>query len=178
MTNQRKIEAILAYFANYTDTKYLGKVKLMKLFYNLDFTHTREYGIPVTYDTYYNLEHGPIPTTIKDWADTFESKSTGQVFEGTVSCEHPKGTKMCRFLPARGFTDDDAKLFSETELKVLEQVASQFKRTTTEDIEAASHSEAPWSETKLNEQIPYYLAAHDKRAKVSEDEIKLALSIL
>ena len=53
-----KIKSIKIYFAKNTNSQYLGKVKLMKLFYFLDFTHVKDYGIPVTYDTYYKLETG------------------------------------------------------------------------------------------------------------------------
>ena len=49
-----KLKAILLYFGTYTDNRFLGKVKLMKLFYFLDFMHVKKYGTPVTYDTYVN----------------------------------------------------------------------------------------------------------------------------
>lgn len=177
ITTPRKLEAILAYFTNNTDTRYLGKVKLMKLFYYLDFTHVRGYGVPVTYDTYYNLEHGPIPTTIKDLADSFEKNPEGHFFQRAVTCEHPKNTKMCRFLPAREFTEQDAGLFTASELEVLKAVCEKYKDTTTDQIEAESHSEAPWSATKYTQRIPYSLAARDKDSKVSEADIELALAL-
>jgi hypothetical protein len=69
-------------------------------------------------------------------------------------------------------------MFSDSELEVLKQVASRFKNTPTEEIETDAHNEAPWSETKYKQAIPYTLAAHDKDARVSEAEIELALSIL
>ncbi|NCN39598.1 MAG: SocA family protein, partial [Candidatus Aenigmarchaeota archaeon] len=65
-----KLKAILLYFCNYTDTTFLGKTKLMKLFYFADFTHLKQFGSPITYDTYVKLEHGPIPSTIKSLVDT------------------------------------------------------------------------------------------------------------
>ena len=73
-----KIKAILLYFSNNTNIRYLGKIKLMKLFYFLDFMHVKEYGIPVTFDTYYHLEKGPIPTFIMNLVDeaSEDGKST------------------------------------------------------------------------------------------------------
>ncbi len=175
MVNQKKIEAILVYFSNFTNTRYLGKVKLMKLFYFLDFTHAKKYASPVTYDTYYNLEHGPIPSTIKNLVENVVDDPENALLKDTIGCEFPKGTKMCRILAKRNFTKEDASLFSETEMKVIEEVVKRFKNSSTEKIEAESHREAPWVETKLLQQIPYYLAAHDPDASVSEEEIKLAL---
>lgn len=174
MVNIRKIEAILAYFANFTDPRYLGKVKLMKLFYFLDFTHAKKYGAPITYDTYFNLEHGPIPSQIKNLVDTVADDPAKAVLSTTIACEFPKGIDMCRIIPKRDFTEADKELFSRTELSVLEEVTKRYARANTAKIEEDSHSESPWKETHLLEKIPYYLAAHDKDAKVSEDEIKLS----
>ena len=57
-----KLKLILLYFSN--NCEYLGKIKLMKLFYFLDFMHVKKYGTPITFDNYINLEKGPIPSTI------------------------------------------------------------------------------------------------------------------
>src|SRR5258708_29401514 len=94
-----KLKAILLYFANYTDTTFLGKVKLMKLFYFLDFMHLKTYGSPVTFDNYVNMEHGPIPSYIKNLVDTSTDDMDSSALADTISCEWPTGTRMCRILP-------------------------------------------------------------------------------
>jgi hypothetical protein len=175
MVNLRKIEAVLAYFANNTNGQYLGKVKLMKLFYFLDFTHVKRFGSPVTFDTYYNLEHGPIPTRIKNLVDEAADNEEGSVLREVIKCEFPQGTDMCKIVPNRDSTEEDKLLFSESEFAILEEIANRFKNSKTQEIEEASHLESPWSETSLLDKIPYYLAAHDADSLVSEDEIKLAL---
>jgi len=177
MVDIRKIEAILAYFANNTDTQYLGKVKLMKLFYFLDFTHAKKYGAPVTYDTYYNLQHGPIPSRIKNIVDDASDANDNDLLSDVIKFEFPDGTEMCRVLPNREFSTDDEALFSETELAVLKEVSQRFKNSRTQEVEDASHSESPWRETEFTDKIPYYLAAHDKDALVSEEEINLSVQI-
>ena len=178
MTNQRKIEAILLYFTNFTNLKYLGKVKLMKLFYFLDFTHAKRYGSPVTYDTYYNLEHGPIPSKIKNMVYELSEEGDNAVLGNVVRCEFPKRTKMCRIVPRRNFTDSDRNTLSETEFSVLREIAERFAETNTDDIEEQSHNESPWKMTRRSDRIPYYLAAFDEDAIVSKEEIELVMSLV
>lgn len=172
-----KLKAILLYFANFTDTKFLGKVKLMKLFYFLDFMHLKTYGSPVTYDTYVNMEHGPIPSFIKNLVDTSADDVDNSILSDTIKCEYPEFTEMRRILPTRKFTENDKKYFSENELGILDKVCQRFGNKNTKYIEDASHNEAAWRETKLLEKIPYALAAKDSDSKVTEEEIELLLSL-
>lgn len=172
-----KLKAILLYFTNFTDTKFLGKVKLMKLFYFLDFMHLKTYGSPITYDTYINMEHGPIPSFIKNLVDTGTDDIDNSILSDTIKCEHPKFTEMCRILPTRKFTENDRKYFSENELDILDKVCQRFGNKNTKYIEDASHNEAAWKETNLLESIPYTLAAKDSDSKVTEEEIELLLSL-
>lgn len=173
----KKLKAIILYFCTYTNTKFLGKVKLMKLFYFLDFMHTKEYGAPVTYDTYVNLEHGPIPSAIKNLVDTASDDIDNSILADVITVERPEGTDMCRIICIRGFSDDDAKLFSKSELEILKKVVLRFGNKNTRDIERASHEEAPWQLTNLLENIPYSLAAKDEDCQVSEEEIELLSNI-
>ncbi|MCX6712762.1 MAG: Panacea domain-containing protein [Candidatus Vogelbacteria bacterium] len=172
-----KLKAIILFFGNYTDTKFLGKVKLMKLFYFLDFMHVKKYGSPVTYDSYINLEHGPIPSAIKNLIDTASDDIDNSMLADTLSFETPAGTKMCRVVPSRKFTETDKKLFSQTEFDTLKSVCERFGDKNTKYIEDASHKEAPWRETSLLETIPYTLATLDDDCQVSKEEIEMLLKI-
>lgn len=172
-----KLKAILLYFGTYTDLKFLGKVKLMKLFYFLDFMHVKKYGLPVTNDNYVNLEHGPIPTTILNLINSAADDLDNSVLADTISFERPNGINMCRVIPARKFTENDRKYFSPSELDILERVCQRFGDKNTKFIEDISHQEAPWRETDLLEEIPYLLAAHDQDCQTTEDEIKLLSEI-
>ncbi|HSX42321.1 MAG TPA: Panacea domain-containing protein [Candidatus Saccharimonadales bacterium] len=172
-----KLKALILYFACNTDNRFLGKVKLMKLFYFLDFMHLKQYGAPVTYDRYIHLEHGPIPSAIKNLVDTATDDIDNSVLADTITVERPDGIDMYRILPRRDFSERDRKLFSQTELDVLEQVCTTFGNKNTQYIEDASHSEAPWHKTDLLEEIPYTLAAKDPDSRVTEEEIKLLLNI-
>ena len=55
----------------------------------------------------------------------------------------------------------DQKLFSATELEILEEVCRKYGGKNIRYIEDASHNESPWLKTSLLEEIPYALAADD-----------------
>ncbi len=172
-----KLKAVLLYFATHTDTKYLGKVKLMKLFYFLDFIHLKTYGAPVTYDSYVKLEHGPIPSFIKNLIDDAADDIDHSVLADTIHFERPTATKMFRILPKRVFSKKDRDYFSETEFEILKKVCVTYGNDKTEAVEEASHKESAWSKTSFLDKIPYSLAAQDPDSKVSKEEIELLLQI-
>lgn len=172
-----KLKAIILYFCAFTDGKFLGKVKLMKLFYFLDFMHVKKYGAPVTYDRYINLEHGPVPSSIKNLIDNASDDVDNSILSDTISFEMPEGIGMYRIIPSRKFIEKDEKYFSRTELDILNAVCSRFGDKNTKYIEDISHAETPWKETKFLEEIPYTLAAKDNDCSVSEEDIKLLLSL-
>lgn len=172
-----KLKAILLYFANYTDITFLGKVKLMKLFYFLDFIHLKQYGAPVTFDKYIKLEHGPIPSYIKNLVDYACDNIDDSMLSDTIKCERPLGIEMYRILPKRNFTNEDKKLFSESELETLEKVCARFGDKNTSFIEEASHSEATYRKSNMLDEIPYSLAAEDDDCTVSKEEIELLMKI-
>lgn len=172
-----KLKLILMYFCENTDSRFLGKVKLMKLFYFLDFMHVKRYGIPVTYDTYVKLEHGPIPTTIMNLINTACDDIDSSVLSDTLKFETPEGTLMKRAKSIRKITENDLNNFSDSEIQVLQTVCQRFGDKNTKFIEDASHNEAPWINSDLFEEIPYTFAAKDRDCEVSADEIKLAMEL-
>jgi len=169
-----KLKAILIYFAN--NSEKLGKVKLMKLIYFLDFTHVKKYGTPVTYDMYVHIKHGPIPSTIKNLVDYVNEDKNSQLADTILVKIIPTARNpMEKIIPKREFSEADKKLFSATELEILKEVAERFKHFSSDEIEKASHNEAPWKNTRDLEPIRYSLAARDKDSLVSEEEIELLL---
>ena len=171
-----KLKAILRYFGTYTDQRFLGKTKLMKLFYFLDFTHVKKHGCPVTYDQYVNLEHGPIPSTILNLVNGAIEDIDNSILSDTVTFEEA-GLGMIRMRPLRDFTDKDKDYFTPTEFQVLESVCRRFGDKNTKFIEDASHKEAPWKTTGLLDNIPYTRAVLDSDCLVDEDEIKMAVEL-
>ena len=172
-----KLKAMLLFFGTYTDKRLLGKTKLMKLFYFVDFGHVKKYGSPVTYDTYYHLDHGPTPSVIMDLVNEVGDDFDNATLSDVISIEDKDGTLLKRIIPIREFTDEDAKYFSETELETMKAVCRRFETVNAKQIEEISHNDAPWKETKLPEEIPYTLAIKDKDAVASEEEINFILGL-
>ncbi len=172
-----KLKAALLYFCENTDPKFLGKVKLMKLFYFLDFMHVKKYGIPITFDSYVHLEHGPIPSTIKNLVDEVCDDIDTSILADTIYCHTQEGQLIQRIIPKRKLTEKDIKYFSKSEIETLELVCDRFGAKNTEYIKDASHKEAPWLETSILETISYALAVKDRDCQVSKQEIELLLTI-
>ena len=145
----------------------------MKLFYFLDFIHLKNYGAPVTYDTYVHLEHGPIPSVIKNLVDSVANDIDDALLADTITIERLNGIDMQRILPQRPFTENDKKYFSKTELEILQKVCARFGDKNTKYIEDASHQESPWRNTTLLEEISYSLAAEDSDCKMTKEELEL-----
>ncbi|MBU1290081.1 SocA family protein [Patescibacteria group bacterium] len=173
-----KLKAILLYFCAHTNPRFLGKVKLMKLFYFLDFMHVKQYGSPVTYDDYVHLERGPIPSNIKNLVDNVDDDMDDAILSDTIKIETLEGQKIHRILPLRKFSKDDEKYFSENELDILQKVCIRFGNVNTRKIEDESHKESPWNSTELLDKIPYILAADDADCKVTKEEIKLLMDLI
>ena len=173
-----KLKAIIRYFGTYTDPKFLGKVKLMKLFYFLDFTHVKKYGAPITYDCYINLEHGPIPSAIKNLVDSADDDIDNSLLADTIKIERPEGIDMHRVIPLKKFTKLDEDYFSETELETLNKVCIRFGNANTKQIEEESHKEAPWNKTNTFDTIPYSLAAQDNDCLASEEDIRFWMATI
>lgn len=173
-----KLKASILYFCENTDSKFLGKVKLMKLFYFTDFQHVKRYGTPITFDRYVKLEHGPIPSTIKSLVDDAGEDMEHSLLADTIDIRKPDDITMYNVLPRRSLTENDLKMFSDTELEILADVCGRFGDKNTDYIEKASHQEAPWRESQMLQDIPYSLAANDPDCRVSKEEIELATAVL
>jgi len=173
-----KLKAIILYFCTNTDRKFLGKTKLMKLFYFLDFMHLKNYGTPVTFDNYVHLEHGPIPSVIKNLVDSVANDFDNALLSDTISIEQCADAEIQRILPVRQFNKNDEKYFSPTELDTLNKVCLEYGDKNTKYIEDASHNEAPWSKTAMLDDIPYSLAADDSDCKMTKEELELLNNLI
>lgn len=171
----KKLKLIMRYFCTYTNKCYLGKTKLMKLFYFLDFNHIKKYGSPVTYDKYIKMDYGPIPSTIMNLVNSVQDENS--FLSDTIYIEKKENQSIQRIKCYKPFIDDDKKYFSETELKILERIVKKYKDSKKEIIMNDSHKEAPWKCTKFLQEIPYTMASKDKDCRVDREEIELMLRI-
>lgn len=168
-----KLKAILLYFCENTNEKFLGKTKLLKLFYFLDFIHVKKFGVPITFDEYYHLEHGPVPTIIKNLIDTLSENPECSILSDTIIIEKNDGQNIQKVIPLRKYGENDKELFSNSEIEILNEVCSRFGDKNTKFIEEASHQESPWKKTRELQKIPYYLSSDDPDCATSKEELML-----
>lgn len=172
-----KLKAMARYFATNTDPNLLGKKKLMKLFYFVDFGHIKKYASPITYDNYVHLEHGPIPSKILNLVNAVENDTENSILGDALLIEIKDGSDMKRIVVSQKFTEKDKDYFTATELKIMEEVCKKFRDSNGRNIEDASHKESAWLMTKELDDIPYTLAVNDPDCLVDKEDIETILSI-
>ena len=173
-----KLKAILRYFCSNTNSSLLGKTKLMKLFYFVDFGHVKKFGAPITFDRYIHLENGTIPSDIMNMINYVVDEGEKAILSDTISVIKEEGMDMQKIKCHGEFVENDKKYFSENELETLKEVCNRFKNDAAKKLVDISHSEAPWLKTDESEEIPYALAADDVDAKVDKKEIEFSLNVL
>lgn len=151
--SEEKLQQVILYFLEHINNVHLGRTKLMKLLYYVDFDHCEAHGVPVTGATYRKLPHGPYPDHVEELIAQMEKD--GLVREVKVDhqgyTQHRLLTLNAKFDPAK---------FSGTELQALERVAADWADATAAQIEAATHREAPWAGTQAGKKIDYEMAEY------------------
>jgi uncharacterized phage-associated protein len=151
--SEEKLQQVILYFLEHINNVHLGRTKLLKLLYFVDFDHYEAHGAPVTGACYRKLPHGPYPDKVEKLIAKMEK--SGLVREVTVDhkgyTQHRLITLNAKFDPAK---------FSGTELQTLERVAAEWADATAAQIEAATHREAPWAATQAGRKIDYEMAEY------------------
>jgi uncharacterized phage-associated protein len=155
---EKLINAILFFAAN---TRYCGKIKLIKLLFLLDFTHFRQTGYSVTGFEYHAWELGPVPYDFYQEWDTLRSD-----LAAAIDIVPEKVIDYTRELvrPKREF---DGSEFTKRELKIMASLAERFKDDKSKPLVNITHAErGPWAKIwddgrGKNERIPYLLAVED-----------------
>jgi len=117
--SEEKLEQVILYFLEHINNVHLGRTKLMKLLYFVDFDHYEAHDQSVTGATYRKLPHGPYPDKVEKLIEKMEKAG---LVRG-VKVEH-KGYGQHRLITLNG-KFDPAK-FSGAELQTLERVAGYW----------------------------------------------------
>ena len=164
-----KFVQALAYFA-WRDVPALDKLKVAKLLYFADKQHLLSYGRPILGDTYFCLDHGPIPSASLNLLNevllnevTEETDpSEGYEFRSEVyryvdvdrSHKHPRLIKKL---------EPDLDVFSDSDVTVLDEVIGTYGSRTGWNLRELTHDEPTWKIPDKNRkqgssaQIPYAL---------------------
>ena len=63
--SEEKLQQVILYFLEHINNVHLGRTKLMKLLYFVDFDHYEAHGVSVTGAAYRKLPHGPYPDKVE-----------------------------------------------------------------------------------------------------------------
>lgn len=151
--NHKKYKNAVLFFAQKVQNGTLGKLKMMKLLYYLDFDFFEKYGRSVTGDEYLRFENGPVPRM----AEKLLKEMNGKEIKIT---KRAIGTGYNDQMHIEARADFDVNAFEKEELLMLEEIAAKWEKFTGSEMKNASHGEAPWIATKPNEVIDYNLALY------------------
>lgn len=149
--NEKKYRNLILFFANKIKNGTLGKLKIMKLLYFLDFDYFEKYGKSVSGDEYLRFDLGPVPKMAKRILEKMEGKDI-KITKNKIGSGY---NDQQLIEPMKDF---DVSLFSREELLMMEEIAGKWEKFSGTDMKNASHGEAPWIATKPNGVIDYNLA--------------------
>lgn len=173
---EKLINAIL-YFAS--NTKYCGKIKLIKLLYLLDFAHFRETGHSVTGLDYHAWRLGPVPVDVyQEWDTLGEDLADAIDIVPERVIDYERETVR----PKRAF---DEGAFTKRELRLLHELSRRFHDDYSKPLVNITHEEqGPWAKIwdsgrGNNDRIPYALAleSEGKRAESARESADLLAGI-
>lgn len=157
---KEKYKNIILYFLHKTNNVHLGKTKLMKLIYFLDFDHFEKYSVSVTGDSYCNLRAGPVPDRASLILE--EMKKEGLI---DISTKQVNNIRKYEYTP---LVSPNIDIFKITEINMLKEVCKKWEHHSTAEIVNASHGEEPWIATREGENIPYALAFYRRKFDVPD----------
>jgi uncharacterized phage-associated protein len=153
-----KLCQAIAFFA--MNTRKLGKTKLFKLLYFLDFEHFKLRSRSVTGLSYFAWPKGPVPPALFNEFD-HPSKDLASCVEFSNIPTQRGG--MNKVTARKGF---DSSLFSKRELAIMKALAERYRDSTADQMIEETHLEnRPWHQIyavkgRKQGEIPYELAFH------------------
>lgn len=127
------------FFITECQNEHLGKTKLMKLIYFLDFDYYEHHGRLLTNDVYRKLPYGPVPMSATRILKKME------MCGDMVHTPPERKGKRHRFDPQR---PPRAEVFGTGEYQVLRGVIERWCEASRGEIVRASHLESPWALTE------------------------------
>lgn len=126
----------------------LGKVKLNKLLYYLDFVSYRDRKHSVTGDTYIHEDYGPVPTNIEETLADLKEKGKIEIqFDPTHKTNGRYSFKVLDVV--------NEEALNQYEKKLLKSICTFFYTWSTDEIITQTHLEAPWFYSKPYDMVDY-----------------------
>lgn len=128
----------------------VGKKKLAKLLYFIDFTLYELRKKSLTEMPYAKMDYGPMPEPKTFYAALGDLQKTG-----VINIEERNSVGLERIVTQEKV---DMDVFDEEELKVMNQVVEKYRAESAGNLEKIAQSEPPYKMVEYGEQIPYYLS--------------------
>jgi uncharacterized phage-associated protein len=166
---QKLCEAIVFFARN---TRKLGKTKLFKLLYFLDFEHFKLRGRSVTGLYYFAWPKGPVPKALFEEFD--------RPAEDLAACADFSQIKTLRggMHLVTATKDFNPKVFSKREISILQSLAQRYRDSTADEMVEETHLEnRPWHQIyevagRRQAEIPYELALNRQEREEMERHIR------
>lgn len=153
INSQKYSQAVLA-FLDECNNRYLGKTKLNKLMYYLDFISYRDRQESVTNDSYIHKDLGPVPSEIDNvLADLVQQ---GFIKAEREPSQSEEGIERWKF---EALTAPNMQVFDSYEKHLIKNICNEFKDWDTQKIVAQTHLEAPWFYSKPYSRVDYKYAS-------------------
>ncbi|MBI3234857.1 MAG: DUF4065 domain-containing protein [Bacteroidetes bacterium] len=127
------------------------KTKMNKLLFYADFLMFKQSCFSISGVRYKAIDMGPVPNNFQSIFEYIANK--GEIDISTT--EFPEGYTGEQF-NSRKDRPFNPELFSESELQVLEKVATVFKPTSTNEIIELSHLEEAWKKNEQSKSVISY----------------------
>ena len=144
----RKFASAVAYLAEHKAK--VTKKEICKLMFFADQRHLLRYGRTITGDRYNALPQGPVPSHGLDMLNERHDAPGGDI---EIMREFGQ-VRGWSFIPRR---PADQSLFSRSDLRVLDEILSEFGGMSAPELEELSHKEAAWLMTPQTQHIDFDL---------------------
>lgn len=134
--NYQKAVEVINFFAT-KENGSIDKLKCIKLVWLADRLHFIRYGRTITFDSYYAMEKGPVPSGIKDLIDgsSFLSDKEKSYRNNKIK---KTGNKILSISPIND------EYFSETDINTLNEIYDSFKDKNGLELSKFSHKFPEW----------------------------------
>jgi uncharacterized phage-associated protein len=161
--NQKKYRNAIIFFAQKIQNGTLGKLKIMKMLYYLDFDFFEKYGRSVTGDEYLRFDNGPVPRMGEKMLKEMDGKE--------IKISRKKiGNGYNDQMQIEALVDFDINVFEKEELLMLKEIAAKWEKFSGAEIKNSSHGEAPWIAAKpdgiIDYNLVYYRNKYGEMAKI------------
>ena len=157
--DEEKTRQLILYLASRVD---IGKTKLMKLLYLIDFTAYEKTGKPITNDMYEHWVLGPVPNNIWNRFDALLSGIIKQERENRGSGIYTRLVSIA---------SPDLSIFTRKEREVIDSIIEKYGNLYQRELVEIVHKELPYRITQKDEVIPYFLAPYRNYKRLSRTQL-------